>query len=165
MPQSTRFALPLLQAGQSQKETTHNEALARVDVLLHLAVESRQLASPPSSAARGCWIVAADATAAWAGHENEVAVIDDAGLSFITPRSGCIAYIRDEAVFAYFNDGRWVADAWPVNGLAVAGRNVLSAPPPHLTAPTGGSVVDIEARSAIARLGAALATLGLVTGV
>lgn len=47
MDQTARFALPMLVAGQSQKEWFHNEALLRADALLCATVEG-----PPGSAAR-----------------------------------------------------------------------------------------------------------------
>ena len=57
---TARFALPVLKAGQAQKEVTHNEALARVDALLHPVVESMALAVPPPAPEPGRgWLVAA----------------------------------------------------------------------------------------------------------
>jgi hypothetical protein len=48
-----------LQAGQAQKELTHNEALALIDMLLHAQVESMTVATPPGGAVVGqCWVVA-----------------------------------------------------------------------------------------------------------
>ena len=44
MTVTDRFALPLLAAAQAQKEVTHNEALARVDALLHAVVVAVGLA-------------------------------------------------------------------------------------------------------------------------
>ena len=44
---SLRHQLPYLMVAQAQKEITHNEALARIDALLHPVVTDR-LATPPS---------------------------------------------------------------------------------------------------------------------
>ena len=65
---TSRYGLPLLQAGQAQKEITHNEALARIDVLAQLAVDSRACATVPT--ADGTWIVPSNATGAWAGQAS-----------------------------------------------------------------------------------------------
>ena len=63
-----RHQLPLLQSGQSQKEVTHNEALVRLDALLHLAVESRTASVPLVSPTLGAtWIVAVGAAGDWSG--------------------------------------------------------------------------------------------------
>ncbi|MCE2842886.1 MAG: DUF2793 domain-containing protein [Novosphingobium sp.] len=60
-------------AGQAQKEVFLNEGLARLDALLHCAIEA-QTATPPATPQEGqCWLVAAGATGVWSGHAGEVA--------------------------------------------------------------------------------------------
>ncbi|MFX4817188.1 DUF2793 domain-containing protein, partial [Acinetobacter baumannii] len=55
---TSRLALPLLAAGQAQKEMFHNEALALIDLALAAAVESVGLNTPPATPEDGqCWIV------------------------------------------------------------------------------------------------------------
>lgn len=160
---SERYALPLLQAGQAQKEVTHNSAIAGIDALLHLAVDSQRLAAPPPAAvAPGTWIVATPATGAWAGRGGALAVLDSTGWSFIEPRDGCLAYIRDEGVFAVRAAGSWRSDAWPVRALAIAGRTVLAANPVAVAPAIGGTVVDTQARAALDALTDALRAMGLV---
>jgi hypothetical protein len=52
---SARYALSLLHSRQAQKEVTHNGAIAGIDALLHLAVESRALSTQPAvSIVPGC---------------------------------------------------------------------------------------------------------------
>jgi len=160
---SARYALPLLQSGQAQKEVTHNTALAAIDALLHLAVASRMLNTPPASPSDpGSWIVAAGATGAWSGRVGQIAVFDGGGWSFVGPRDGCLAYVIDEGIFAVRRAGAWHGDAWPVRALSVDGRTMLAVPPPALVAPSGGSVIDTEARAAVAALTAALRAMGLI---
>ena len=48
MDATPRWGLPLLFAGQAQKEIFHNEALMLVDALLHGRVESADLGAPPT---------------------------------------------------------------------------------------------------------------------
>lgn len=47
-----RLGLPMLFAGQSQKETTVNEALWQIDMLVGGAIEG-ELSSPPASPLAG----------------------------------------------------------------------------------------------------------------
>ena len=54
-----RFALPFILPGQAQKELFHNEALVRIDLALHPAVEGAPAAAPPADPEEGrCWVVA-----------------------------------------------------------------------------------------------------------
>lgn len=162
---SERYALPLLQSGQAQKEVTHNSALARIDAFLHLAVESRVATAPPATPPEpGAWIVAAGATGTWAGHDGALALLDAAGWSFAVPRDGCVAFVRDEGVFAVRAGGVWRSDAWPVRGLAIGGRTLLASVPVTVAPASGGIVIDVEARAAIAALTAAMRAMGLVAG-
>ncbi len=161
MPETVRYALPLLSAGQAQKEVTHNEAIARLDALLHLAVESRTVAAPAAPAGGTAWIVPADASADWLGRDGAVAALDDSGWSFVVPRDGCIAFVRDEGAFVHFAGGAW-RNGWPVPALEIAGRAVLDGAAVPVEPPSGGMVVDVEARGALASLLAALQSLGLL---
>lgn len=74
MTHTPRLFLPLIAAAQAQKHVTHNEALALVDALLHLAVASRGLAAPPAAPAEGERHIVGNApSGAWAGHSEEIA--------------------------------------------------------------------------------------------
>ena len=160
MAQTTRYGLPFLQAGQAQKEITHNDALARIDSLIHLAVESRHTATP--SAVPGTnWIVAPSATGAWAGQDGQIAVFDETGWTFIVPRDGCIAFVRDESVFIHYSGGQW-RDGWTVPSLVVGALTLSGEAATVVADATGGSVIDLEARAALSQLLAALRTMGLV---
>ncbi len=160
---TARFALPLLQVGQAQKEVTHNEAVHRLDRFLHLVVSSRTIAAPPSSPTPDAlWIVAAGASDAWEGHDDELAAWTGEHWSFQTPPEGTICWIADETIVAVYGDGAWQADFLPVAGLRVGGVPMLGATPVAVADPAGGGIVDTEARAAIAALLAYLRTQGLV---
>lgn len=162
MTQTLRYGLPLLQSGQAQKEITHNDAVSRLDLLLHLTVESRRTATPPATPVNGtAWVVAVGATGSWAGHVGEIAAYADAGTSFTVPQDGCVAYVRDEGVFSHFRQGAW-QDRWPVAALSVGGRAVLGGSLATVAAPGGGSVVDVEGRAAFSQLLTALRGLNLI---
>lgn len=160
---SARYALPFMQSGQAQKEVTHNSAVAALDALLCLTVESRTLTTPPAtSPGTTAWIVAAGATGAWAGHSGHAAIFDASGWSFVVPPDGCLAFIRAEAVFAYCLAGTWHADAWPARALVIGGRTMLAAVPVVIPTPAGGSVIDVEARAGLAAVLTTLRAMGLV---
>jgi hypothetical protein len=162
MTLTPRHGLPLLDAGQAQKEVTHNEALLAIDTRLHSAVETRGLAEPPSDPLSGAsYIVPEGASDAWTGKRDMIANWDGFGWRFSIPTRGWLAWIADEAVFSVYDAG-WSAGGWPVDGLRVAGRSVLSAPPASVSSPAGGGVVDNECRTAVAELLSALRNQGLV---
>lgn len=160
---SDRFALPLLQAGQAQKELTHNEALALIDMLLHAQVESMSLASPPGGAVVGqCWVVATSATGAWAGHDGQLACLTSGGWRFVLPRKG-LAVLCAADGSGYTHDGTaWQGDAVRPDGVYIGGNRVLAARQAAIADPAGGSVVDAQARTAIGQMLAAMRAHGLI---
>ena len=161
MNQTLRHHLPLLAAGQAQKEVTHNEALAGIDARLQLSVLSRQLAAPPAAPNVGDgYIVHPDASGAWAGAEDQIAFYDGYGWLLTAPIAGTIAWIADEAGCVVW-DGSW-STGWPVASLRVGARNVLAAAPVALAVPSGGMTVDEEARAAIVAIQIALREQGLI---
>ncbi len=129
MAESTeRWELPLLQAGQSQKEITHNEAVVRADALLHLAVESRGAATPPPAPDPGdAWIVGDAPSGDWAGQGGRIAAFHAGGWSFVVPREGCLAWVRDEGRFAILTATGWRSDAWPAGGVELDGQRVIGS--------------------------------------
>ena len=158
-----RFALPLIQTGQAQKEITHNEALGLIDSLLQIAVDDIVPTPPPAPAIGHLWIVAAGATGIWAGRDGALAGFTSAGWTYLPPRDGCVAWVVAVGVFALFRAGSWQVGAWPVRSLTIGGRAVLGATPTPLATVTGGGVVDAEARAAIAAIAAVLRAQGLAT--
>lgn len=160
---SDRFALPLLQAGQAQKELTHNEALVLIDTLLHAQVESMTASTPPGGAVAGqCWVVAPAATGIWSGHDGQLACLTSGGWRFVIPRNGtrvlCTADGR-----GYTHDGTvWLADAVRPDGVYISGSRVVAARQAAIADPTGGSVADAQSRAAIGQILLAMRTHGLI---
>jgi hypothetical protein len=98
MTVTPRLSLPLLAAGQAQKHVTHNDALVRLDALIHLVVDSRTQAAPPLSPTElSAYIVPTDGTGVFAGRADQVALFEDGGWTFLTPRIGWQAWVADEA--------------------------------------------------------------------
>jgi Protein of unknown function (DUF2793) len=109
MANSTNLALPYLEGAQAQKHVTVNESLRRLDALVLLAVEDKDLTAPPGSPSGGArYIPKATATGAWSGKEGHVAHYVDGTWEFYSPREGFIAYIRDEDLVYVYNGTSWV---------------------------------------------------------
>lgn len=141
---SPRFGLPLLFAGQAQKEVFVNEAHALADALLHPAIEGEADAPPAAPTAGECWLVGDMPTGAWADHGGELASYQPGGWIFASPRDGMRLLDRSTGQDIRFRGG-WQRPVAPA-------------------APTGGSTVDAEARAAIAALVAVLIDGGLLAG-
>ncbi|MFT4097193.1 MAG: DUF2793 domain-containing protein [Rhodoblastus sp.] len=108
MSNSTRLALPFIDAAQSQKHVTHNEALIDLDALVHLSVKSRSIAAPPGSPAEGDrYLVPTGATGAFSGRVNAVAAFDNGGWAFLSPRAGWRLYVESEGLFLMFDGTAW----------------------------------------------------------
>lgn len=161
MGTTIRHELPLLTTGQAQKDVTHNEALLAIDRQLCLTVTSRGASLPPPlPIADERHIVGPDAAGPWAGRSDAIARRDGAGWSFWVPVQGALAWIIDERQFAVF-DGGW-SSAWPVRGLDIDGRQVLAGMPVAIAPPSEGSVIDSEARTALAAVMTALRDQGIL---
>ncbi|WP_426032359.1 DUF2793 domain-containing protein [Caulobacter sp. DWP3-1-3b2] len=102
-----RLSLPYVAAGQAQKHITVNEAFARLDGLVQLAVESRTIVAQPVAPADGAiHILPAAATGAfWAGKAAGLLTRFEAGAwEALTPAAGWLAWVKDEG-HAVISDG------------------------------------------------------------
>ncbi|MGH6786105.1 MAG: DUF2793 domain-containing protein [Novosphingobium sp.] len=141
-PASPRFALPLLYAGQAQKEFYVNQAHALTDALLHCAIEGTANAPPAEPGEGSAWRVGASPTGAWSGQAGKLACRQGGSWLFVAPR-----------------DGLRVLDRVTGQDLRYVGTWQNPAAP---ALPSGGTVVDAEARGAIAAVVACLRAAGLI---
>ncbi|HWJ71221.1 MAG TPA: DUF2793 domain-containing protein [Sphingobium sp.] len=163
MMYTDRLGLPLLAAGQAQKEITHNEALALLDVVAQACVESASLSTPPAMPQAGqCWIVAAGATGAWSGQEGAIACWSASGWLLLAPRPGWRIWVQDRGHGMRFDGMAWLDDAVREDGIYLDGERVIAPRRGAIAAPAGGSTRDEEARTAIAALLDALRGHGLI---
>lgn len=161
--QSDRYALPLLQVAQAQKEVTHNEALTRIDLLLHARAENATTTIPPAAPESGqCWIVGASATGDWAGHDGALAGFTDGGWRFVAPRPGLRVTIAEDGRTLVYGEAGWSVDALRPDALYLGGVQCVGEQQGAIDDPAGGSVVDAEARAAIGAILAALRLHGLI---
>ena len=138
---SPRLGLPMLFAGQSQREFHVNEAHSRIDALLHGAIEGVANAPPASPVDGTSWLVGATPGGDWAGQAGAIASRQAGNWLFTVPRDGIRLLNR-----ATGQDIRF-AGGW----------RMANAP----AAPAGGNTIDSQARVAIVQLMTALSTAGI----
>jgi hypothetical protein len=139
---SPRHAIPLLFAGQSQREAFVNEAYARIDALLHCAIEGTS-DSPPTAPDDGeCWLVGDEPAGAWAGHPGALASYQAGGWIFATPRDGMQLLEKPTGQRIRYR-GDWQRPETPAE-------------------PSGGTTIDTEARAAIVELVEVLIAAGIL---
>lgn len=159
---SARFALPFLVPGQAQKEAFHNEALAAIDCALHAAIQANPLASPPAERTVGqCWIVAPDATGDWAGRTDSLAAWTASGWRFIEPVEGMLVWNKAAGFWMRWTGADWSSGTLPATAIAIGGQQVVGPRLPEVPSPSGGTVIDAEARAAVGALIATLKSHGL----
>ncbi len=139
---SPRFALPLLFAGQAQKEVFVNEALARLDGLVHCAIEGTASVPPAAPLEGDCWLIGDGPSGDWSGQAGRLALRQSGQWLFVAAADG--TQLLNKATGQIW---RRVSSSW-------------NAPSPP-TAPSGGTTVDNEARTALAELIAALRQAGV----
>jgi Protein of unknown function (DUF2793) len=160
---SPRFGLPFILPGQAQKELFHNEALLRVDAALSPVVEGGPTAEPPANPGEGqCWIVAVGGLGAWSGRDHSLAAWSEGGWRFVVPPPGMTAWNRADGVPMQWDGGAWSDGTLICSGLVVAGQRVVAERRPAVPSPSGGTIIDVEARAAINAVIATLMSHGLI---
>ncbi len=102
------LGLPYLAASQSQKHVTHNDALDMTDALVHLAVASRVVSTPPATLVDGVrYLLPASVTGAFAGQGGNLAIYQNQSWRFVIPRIGWRLYIIDEQMLVLYNGTTW----------------------------------------------------------
>jgi hypothetical protein len=160
---SARFALPLILPGQAQKEAFHNEALTKLDAALHACVEEGPLADPPDEPAAGqSWLVGADATGEWTGREGALASWTAGGWRFVSPVPGMLVWNINIGCWLHWSGSGWSDGSLPAAALVIAGQQVVGPRLADVPSPSGGTIIDAEARAAIDALIATLKSHGLI---
>ena len=162
MSTTARFGLPLIAAGQAQKELYHNEALATVDAALHASVDDEPSTDPPAEPIAGeSWLVAAGGTGDWADRDDSLATWTEGGWRFTAPIAGMTVWNKAAGRWLHWSGTAWVA-GWPVHTLLIDGDQVVGPRQPDVPSPSGGTTIDAESRAAIDLLIVTLKTHGLI---
>jgi hypothetical protein len=160
---SARWGLPLLEAGQAQKEVFHNEALTLLDLLVHTGVVATALNTPPASPGEGqAWIVGTAPDGAWTGRANQIAGWTAGGWRFVAPREGMGVWCEAQATPARWRTGAWEYGQVRAERLLVNGVPVVGAQQAAIAEPAGGTTVDARTRAAVSQILAALRAHGLI---
>lgn len=160
---SDRLALPLITPGQAQKEMTHNEALARLDIMVQPVVQAVAPPAVPANPAVGqCWIVGINAAGAWAGKDGSLAAWTAGGWRFISPFEGMTAWSVADTMTVIRRDGAWVTGRINAQEIQINNVRLLTAQQPAIANPANGSVIDSESRTVILTILTTLRTHGLI---
>lgn len=135
MTATPHLDLPFILPSQAQKHVTHNEALRVLDAVVQLSVASRTEAAPAGDISEGVrYIVPAGAGAPWTGQDGRVALAQDGGWTFLTPREGWLAWVRDDGELVVHDGAAWTnvtsggTDADMLGLNATANRLAVSSP-------------------------------------
>ena len=128
-----RHLLPNIYVGQSQKELTHNEALARIDALLHPVVEAK-LSAPPTglndTSDGVCWLIDSAASGLWGGRTGQIARWCSGSWRYIQPVAGMTLWLSSNDSRLFYIAGAWVETS-------------------AINNPIGGTIIDVEARAVV----------------
>lgn len=163
MAKSFRAGLPLLSAGQAQKEITHNEAVVLLDALAHACCPSAPSNAPPEAPELGCcYLCGPEPSGDWAGNASGVACWTEGGWRLVPPFDGLQLLDRSTGATWQYLDGRWSLGVLMVREVQVDGTRVVGSQQPAINSPVDGSSIDVEARSALSQILVAMRAHGLI---
>ncbi len=161
---SSRLGLPLLAAGQAQKELWHNEALALLDLAVQATVEEIDRSAPPAAPQPGqCWIVGPKPTGDWRGQAGAIAGWTAGGWRFVAPRAGLRVRHLPSGQAAVCDGSSWRIGEVRASCLIVAGEQVVGARDAAITVPNGGATIDTELRACVETILIMLRKHGLIS--
>jgi hypothetical protein len=125
MADTTNLALPYLEAAQSQKHVTHNEALTALDAIVMLSVLDRDLTAPPGGESDGDrYLVGGSATGTWSGEDGNIAAYQDGAYNFYPPQEGWVMWVADEDLLVTYDGSSWVSSS--AQNVALLGVNTTA---------------------------------------
>ena len=154
--------MPTACAGPS---ITWRGGFAIFDLVASAAVDGFLVDAPPATPSIGaCYIVGANPTGDWSGRALALAGYTAGGWRFVAAIEGLSAVDKASGETATFNDGAWEKGQVRAAMLLVGGNQVVGARLAAVSDPTGGTIVDVEARAAVAAILARLRGHGLIAG-
>ena len=161
--QTPRIGLPTLVPGQAGKELIHNESLLIADALLCPVVVDLPVSRPPTSPAPGAtYVVAAGAIEPFDGHDHQLAMWTSSGWRFADVPVGAAVSCLVEPYVLRRSSAGWDIGHVRCGSVRVGGTQVLGPQQGAISAASGGTTVDTQARSVIAQMLTALRAHGLI---
>jgi hypothetical protein len=84
------------------------------------------------------------------------------GWRFVTPIEGLAAFVRSSGLSAVYRAGTWELGILRGDQVVVGGQQVVGLRGSAIPTPSAGSVIDSEARTAVAAILSALRLHGLI---
>lgn len=142
---SPRLDLPYILPSQAQKHVTHNEALQRLDALVHLTLQATEAETPPSDPGAGeIHALGAAPSGAWDGQAGQLALWDGSGWQFLSPQDGWHGFVRPTGQMVVFDAGIWRDARGDLDNLAGVGINTAYDPLNRLSLAAGASLFSHE---------------------
>ena len=110
---TSKLGLPFILPAQAQKHVTHNEALQRLDAVVHLALAGEEDSPPETPEDGDCHLVGESPTGLFSGHAGEIAIYQDGFWQFAAPAAGWTAWFDTDAKWRVFDGAAWVAPPVP----------------------------------------------------
>jgi hypothetical protein len=134
-----------------------------LDVLVAGCVETVAQNDPPAEPVLGSSYIVGDApTGAWASHAAMVAGWTSGGWRFQGPVEGMALRVRASGEMACFRGGAWEIGILRGSSVVIDGAQVIGPRKSAIADPAAGTVIDVEARAAIAAMLSALRNHGLI---
>ena len=163
MSATPKLGITFLSAGQAQKEFAVNEGFQLLDLAAFPVVEQVGVNDPPASPVLGdCYIVGASPTGAWVGHALSVAGYTSGGWRYLVPHTGMTVYVKATDQSACFRSGAWEIGIIRGSSLFIGGTQVVGTQVAAVASPSGGTVIDTQARGAIDQILVAMREHGLI---
>ncbi|MFK7902301.1 MAG: DUF2793 domain-containing protein, partial [Nitratireductor sp.] len=122
MQDTPNLTLPYILPSQAQKHVTHNEAIRRLDAVVQISALSRSISQPPLEPEEGVrYIVGENAQGEWQGHEEKLAIFQDAVWQFLVPKVGWLVWVQDDEELLVNTDTGWLV----VNGGSGSSADIL----------------------------------------
>lgn len=127
------------------------------------SVEGLGSNAPPASPDVGqCWIVGDAPTGEWADSAQALAVWTEGGWRFVAATEGMRVWLKPSQLCTTYRSSGWTVGEERVSALLVDGVAVVGSRKASVPAPSGGSIIDLEARAAISQIVSRLAAHGLI---